>query len=260
MRSLVAVLLVLVSVSGAKGQEAHRYDPKTSYTVFAAYSNDSSPMIIGQSRNRKLFAAGVDYSRRLTGRSMYSWRYQIEVIPLMLLRNPLLTTDITVTAINGVNPVLVVGLPPGSYRVAALQSKQCTSYSGSGFEYGQTSTNGPVVPVTSYSLTAVCSNPWTYGGGVSPLGQKLNFLPKSRVQPYVAVNAGFAAFAATVPSNAATMFNFSFEFGGGVEWNARPGRAWSLDYRYHHISNAGRGVENPGVDNGTFRVAYSFWR
>ena len=73
MRSLVAVLLVLISVIEANGQEARRYDPKTSYTVFAAYSNDSSPIIIGQSRNRKLFAAGVDYSRRLAGRSMYSW-------------------------------------------------------------------------------------------------------------------------------------------------------------------------------------------
>lgn len=260
MRSVVGALLVLVAVIGANGQEARRFDPKTSYTVFAAYSNDSSPMIIGQSRNRKLFAAGVDYSRRLGGRSIYSWRYQVEVVPLMLLRNPLLTTDINVTPISGVNPISVLGLPPGSYRVANLQAKQCANASGSGFEYGQTSANGPIVPVMAYSFTNQCSNPWTYGGGVSPLGQKVNFLPRSRVQPYFAVNAGFAAFAETVPSNAATMFNFSFEFGGGVEWNARAGRAWSLDYRYHHISNAGRGVENPGVDNGTFRVAYSFWR
>ena len=88
----------------------------------------------------------------------------------------------------------------------------------------------------------------------------MNFLPHNKVQPYVAVNAGFVAFAGTVPSSAATMFNFSFEFGGGVEWNARPGRAWSLDYRCHHISNAGRGMNNPGVDNGTLRLAYSFWR
>src|SRR6202012_1189362 len=116
-----------------------------------------------------------DYSRRLSGNSMYSWRYQVEMIPLMLLRNPQLTTTETVTAISGVNPILSVGLPPGTYRFVDLEAKQCSSFSGSGYEYGETSAAGPVVPVWSFSFSAVCSNPWTYGGGVSPLGQKVNF-------------------------------------------------------------------------------------
>ncbi len=256
MRPLLAVLMIFVYVCGAAGQERDGYDPRSSYSVFAAYSNDSSHMILGVSENRRLFATGVDYSRRLSSRSIYSWRYQVEVIPLELLQNPKLTTTITNTPIG--DPTST-DFPVGTIQYSSLQQRQCTSSSGSGtyYELGE---GGQEIPVGTFTYTSVCSHPWTYGFGVSPLGQKVNFLPHNKVQPYVAVNAGFVAFAGTVPSSAATMFNFSFEFGGGVEWNARPGRAWSLDYRCHHISNAGRGMNNPGVDNGTLRLAYSFWR
>ncbi len=256
MRPFIAVLMILLYVRGAAGQERSQYNPKTSYTVFVAYSNDSSHMILGVADNRRLFAAGVDYSRRLAGRSIYSWRYQVEIVPLELLQNPKLTTTVINTP-TGDPPSSE--FPIGTIQYSSLQQRRCTSSSGTGtyFNLGE---NGQEIPVGTFTYTSVCSHPWTYGGGVSPLGQKVNFLPHNRVQPYVAVNAGFIAFAGAVPSSSATMFNFSFEFGGGVEWNARPGHALSLDYRCHHISNAGRGTNNPGVDNGTLRLAYSFWR
>jgi len=256
MKPLIAVLLIFVWVRGATGQESGRYDPKNSYTVFAAYSNDSSHMILGAMENRRLIAVGVDYSHRLRSHSLYSWRYQVEVIPLEMLQNPKLTTTITNTAIG--DPTSI-NFPVGTFQFSALQARQCASasFSGTYFEVGN---NGQEIPIGTYTFTSTCTHPWTYGFGVSPLGQKVNFLPRRRAQPFVVANAGFVAFAGTVPSYDATMFNFSFEFGGGVEWNVRPGRAWSLDYRLHHISNAGRGAENPGVDNGTFRLAYSFWR
>lgn len=256
MRSLIAVLLILGYFQRATGQERGHLDPKTSYSVFAAYSNDSSHMILGVAENRRLLAVGADYSRRLGGRSIYSWRYQIEVIPLELLQNPKLTTKLTTTVTGNPTPI---SFPAGTFQTSALQQRQCRSESGSGILY-EPGSGGEPIPVGTFTFSNVCSHPWTYGFGLSPLGQKVNFLPRSRVQPYVALNAGFVAFAGTVPSDTATMFNFSFEFGGGVEWNVRPGRAWGLDYRYHHISNAARGVANPGVDNGTFRLAYNFWR
>lgn len=256
MRTWITALFVVVGVHGAASQEINRNDPTTSYSVFAAYSNDSSRMILGAAQNRRLFMAGVDYSRKLSGDSIYSWRYQVEVVPVELLQNPELTSTITTTiTVQPAGTVITEGGTPYS----ALQLRQCESGSGSGVFYGAGS-NGQPIQIGSYSYSAVCSNPWTFGGGVSPLGQKVNFLPHSRVQPYLAVNAGFVAFANTVPSNTATMFNFSFEFGGGFEWNVRSGQAWALDYRCHHISNAGRGQTNPGVDNGTFRVSYRFSR
>lgn len=256
MRPLIVLLLVAACVARAEGQEMKRYDPKTSYSVFAEYSNDSSRILIGSSQSRRLFAAGVDLSRRLGGRSAYSWRYQIEVIPIEMLQNPRLTTTITNTVIG--DPTSVP-FPVGTFQFSALQQRQCVSGSDSGTYYDE-GQDGQAIPVGTFTLSYVCSNPWTYGGGVSPLGQKVNLLTHSRVQPYVAVNAGFVAFEKTVPSDHATMFNFTFEFGGGVEWNTSSGRAWSLDYRYHHVSNAGRGMDNPGVDNGTFRLSRSFSR
>jgi hypothetical protein len=256
MRALIAVLLLAALVGRAEGQELKRYDPKRSYSLFAEYSNDSSRIMIGASQNRRLLAAGVDLNRRLGGRSMFSWRYQLEVIPLVLLQNPRLTTTLTNTVIG--DPA-AVPFPVGTYQFSSLQQRQCASSSASGTYYDE-GQNGELTPVGAFAYTNACSHPWTYGGGVSPLGQKVNFLTRNRVQPYIAMNAGFVAFAKTVPSDDATMFNFTFEFGGGVEWNTSSGRAWSLDYRYHHISNAGRGMSNPGVDNGTFRLARSFGR
>jgi hypothetical protein len=256
MKVLIAALLMLICVGGAAAQERNFYNPKASYSVFAEYSNDSSHMIIGESANRKLFAAGVDYNRRLVGRSIFSWKYQVEVVPLELLRNPRLmrTTTFTVTG----NPAFGT-IPAGTFQSSALQARQCRSLSGSGNFY-EPGSDGQLTVVGSYTFTSICTNPWTYGGGVSPLGQKVNFLPHSKIQPYVAMNAGFVAFAKTIPSDTATMFNFSFEFGGGVEWNSRSGGTWGVDYRYHHVSNAGRGMTNPGVDNGTFRVTHTFRR
>ena len=256
MRFLITVLLVLVCIRGAAGQERAQYDPMSSYSVFTAYSNDSSHMILGVSEKRRFFAAGVDYSRRLGGRSIFSWRYQIEMIPLVLLRNPKLTTTVTNTPIG--DPT-AGNFPAGTMQYSSLQQTRCSSSSGSGTYY-QLGENGQEIPVGTFTYSSVCSNPWTYGFGLSPLGQRVNFLPHRGVQPYAVANAGFVAFANAVPLDSATRFNFSFEFGGGVQWYVRPGRAWSLDYRDHHISNAGRGFDNPGVDNGTLRLAYTFWR
>lgn len=255
MKTLVLLLLTLF-VRVAVGQESGRYASKTSYSVFTEYSNDSSHMIIGASENRKLFAAGVDYNRRIRSNLFYSWQYQVEVVPIELLRDPKLTTTVTSTVIGYPTGIT---FPVGTYRYSALQQKQCASRSDSG-TYFETDSSGDEIPVGTFSYTNVCSDPWTYGGGISPLGQKVNFLPGNRVQPYVALNAGFVAFAKTIPADSATMFNFSFEFGGGIEWSTRARRSWALDYRYHHVSNAGRGVTNPGVDNGTFRLSYSFER
>jgi hypothetical protein len=256
MRALIVVLVLAAFVGGTEGQELKRYDRKTSYSIFAEYSNDSSRIMIGASQNRRLLAAGVDLSRRLAGRPMLSWRYQLEVIPLELLQNPKLTTTLTNTVIG--DPPSVP-FPVGTYQFSSLQPRQCASGSASGTYY-EPDQNGQATPVGAFTYNDICSHPWTYGGGVSPLGQKVNFVTRSRVQPYMAANAGFVAFTKTVPSDDATMFNFTFEFGGGVEWNTSSGRAWSLDYRYHHISNAGRGMSNPGVDSGTFRLARSFGR
>ncbi|MES2391088.1 MAG: acyloxyacyl hydrolase [Acidobacteriota bacterium] len=256
MKWMVAAGLLVTTV-GALAQD-RKFDPKHEFSGFVEYSNDSSHMLIGQEENRKLLQVGVGYERRLKGNSIAAWRWEIDVQPLILLRNPLLTTDETVVY-TGPPVTIYTGYPPGTYHFVVLANKDCETGSGTGQYYGTTST-GTTVPVETYTYSSVCTHPWTYGGGISPLGQTVNFFPKRRLQPMFMGNAGFVAFDKVTPSNNATMFNFSFEVGVGFQYFTRPGRAVTVDYRYHHISNAYRGQQNPGVDSGLLKVTYSFGR
>ena len=108
--------------------------------------------------------------------------------------------------------------------------------------------------------TRVCSTQWTYAGGISPLGQRVNWRPTRRVQPYAMINAGFLAFARQVPVSQGTQFNFTAEGGAGVEIFQTARRSAAFDVTFHHTSNADRGDVNPGIDQVLFRLSYRLGR
>jgi hypothetical protein len=56
-----------------------------------------------------------------------------------------------------------------------------------------------------------------------------------------------------IPVENASQFNFMFSFGPGVQIYSTPQSSIRIEYIYRHISNAGLGNTNPGVDQGTFR-------
>ncbi|MGH9713162.1 MAG: acyloxyacyl hydrolase [Candidatus Acidiferrales bacterium] len=104
---------------------------------------------------------------------------------------------------------------------------------------------------------------YVYGGGINPLGLKMNFLRQHRLQPFVASTAGFIASTERVPIDVpgGTLFNFDFDFQGGLQYyNSARDRAWTLGYKLHHISNANRADFNPGMDSNVFFIGYSFFR
>ena len=248
----VLLLLGLIARFAGAQESGKPFDPAHEWSVFGEYSNASSQILLGRSRDRHLAAFGGSYSLRLKTNRIASWRWQFEAVPVTFVSNPRLTTVETDT----------ISEPPGQEQFTAtaesLQLNNCKSSSGAG-ELLEVSGSVTTV-IGSYTYTNTCTHPVTYGGGISPLGQRINFFPRRSLQPYFAANAGFLLFTTSVPTIGATAFNFDFEFGMGLEWYRRPGRAWSVDYRYHHISNAYTGNENPGIDNGTFRVAYTFSR
>jgi hypothetical protein len=115
------------------------------------------------------------------------------------------------------------------------------------------------------TITAYCPNgrETVYGGGVNPLGLKLNFRREHRLQPFIASTAGFVASLRSVPVDIprGTQFNFTFDLQAGVDLlNSSRNRAWRFGYKYQHISNAHRHDYDPGVDFQVLFISYSFFK
>jgi hypothetical protein len=98
------------------------------------------------------------------------------------------------------------------------------------------------------------------GAGLSPVGFQLNFRRRERVQPFAQASGGFLYFGERVPDTRGAQFNFTGDFGGGVQWKTGPRRAWTAGYRYHHVSNGYRADVNPGFDSNLFYVGFSIFK
>jgi hypothetical protein len=97
-----------------------------------------------------------------------------------------------------------------------------------------------------------------YGAGLSPLGFKVSFAPHSRIQPFVAASVGFLYFTEDVPLPHSSQFNFTPEIGLGLQLFVAPKRALTLGYKLHHISNAGTGERNPGLNSHVIYAVFPF--
>lgn len=98
----------------------------------------------------------------------------------------------------------------------------------------------------------------SYSAGVSPLGLQMNFLPRKKVQPFFDASGGLLVFNKAIPNDFGKQFNFTAHVGGGVEFRLKKGRAFTVGYKYFHISNGNRGLVNPGIDNNLIYAGYSF--
>lgn len=117
-----------------------------------------------------------------------------------------------------------------------------------------------LVPTGSGSFTVQRTRDHTYGAGLSPIGLKLNFRHSQTVQPFVAGSAGFLFFSKVVPQPGAARFNFTYDFGGGVQIVRDSGRAFTFGYKYQHISNGYRAPVNPGVDVQLLYAGFSIFK
>lgn len=98
----------------------------------------------------------------------------------------------------------------------------------------------------------------SYGYGISPLGLQINFRPHKKIQPFVEGTGGLLYFSNQIPNNLGTHFNFTANVGAGAEFRLKEGRAVTIGYKYFHISNGNRGIQNPGIDNNLIYVGYTF--
>ena len=99
-----------------------------------------------------------------------------------------------------------------------------------------------------------------FGAGLSPIGFQLYFRPQSRVKPFVNTSGGFIFFKDQVPRLNGAQFNFTYDFGGGVQVFRDARRAFTFGYKYQRLSNGGRALNNPSFDGHVFSFGYSIFR
>jgi len=107
-----------------------------------------------------------------------------------------------------------------------------------------------------------------YAAGLAPIGLQLNFARRRRVQPFASGSVGFLYFKEVIPDNRSVVFpdergaqfNYTADFGGGIQGFTGPRRALTFGYKYHHISNGFRVPVNPGFDSNLFYAGYSIFK
>ncbi len=112
---------------------------------------------------------------------------------------------------------------------------------------------------TKHVQTGFRAGATTYAGGVTPLGMQVNFWNGHRVQPFFDAHGGMLYFTRQEPVPKSSQFNFTFNFGTGVQLLTGKRSSLLLGYKYHHISNNETAPQNPGVDSSEAYVGY-LWR
>ncbi len=92
-----------------------------------------------------------------------------------------------------------------------------------------------------------------YGAGVNPVDLKWIFATRGHVAPYIELNGGTLFTTHEVPTGTSTI-NFTSGAAFGLHFLGE--RAWSVDVRYMHISNAGLTSPNPGVNTVQVRLGF----
>jgi hypothetical protein len=221
--------------AGAPPSASERlFSNRNTWSVFGMFSPDSSHIFLGIVEQRRLVILGGEYTRRVhLGRRLAVY-YLAQVRPVILESDPVLL------AFQDINTGQLL------FPLAKPLRVEIVDYT-------------PIaVPQTNIVVKRFYGREWTYGGGLSPLGIKLNLATRHRLQPVIIGAAGFVVSTRDIPEDHASSFNFTFEFGAGLEWFYRPKRSLRFDYRIHHISSAEIGTQNPGIDSGIFQATYSF--
>lgn len=240
---LAAFLALFLSPAQCGGQERY-YSRANSFGIFAAYSEDSSHMLLGYARQRRLLEFGASYNRRLLMSRFANWQYSGEILPLALESDPL-----SLLVNHQASPSASTFVSTGSPMVSCTPITEAYSFPG--------------VNSQTYSGIATLGchgRRWTIGEAMSPVGMQWNFRPAGRLQPLFALHGGYMFSSRQIPVASAGSFNFTFDIGAGFELYRTQTRSIRFEYRYHHISNRSTAPLNPGIDNGLIQATYVFGR
>ena len=97
-----------------------------------------------------------------------------------------------------------------------------------------------------------------FGFGFSPLGAEVQRAISSHTRLFGAFAGGVMWFTRPTPTIFARKFNYTLEYGGGIQWRHSHRTAWRLGYKFHHLSNNYTAYDNPGLDGHVFFAGVSF--
>jgi Lipid A 3-O-deacylase (PagL) len=246
---LLAISLFFITAARAQlapAPESRYYAPLNSVAALFEYSNSSSHIVLGEDRQRKFAGLALAYQRRISASHGMSWAYSAEVRPILVESDPTLREAHFTTNLSG--PItkqdfyFVHQLPVENLRL--YPDIYISGTIGGRDVYFQTSFNR--------------GRRWTYAPGITPACFSVHFLPSRQLQPFLASTGGFVISPRDIPEFRTSAFNFTFSFGGGVEWFRDRTRSWIVEYRVQHMSNKKIGMLNPGVDSQFLRVGYRF--
>lgn len=248
------VLLCFVLSGGGKSvaqaKTSEDFSRKNTFTLFAEYSNDSSPILVGQARQRKLAAAGVAYTRRVVRFLGSDLSYQIELRPILFESDPLVLESQTDTVTTG----------PTAGSVTTTNVSFVPIKCVPGTVTGSIPAYPPYLPGANYVITQTCGRQWTFGQSFAPIGFKYAVRTHHPVQPFLIGTLGYMYTSRPVPLPDAEAFNFVINLGAGVEVYRSQRRSVAVEARVQHFSNRDTAYENPGTDSLMFKVSYSFGR
>jgi hypothetical protein len=96
-----------------------------------------------------------------------------------------------------------------------------------------------------------------YGVGLNPLNLKWNFLSHRNISPYLELSGGTLFTTSKVPPGTSGV-NFTSGAAMGTHFLGK--KAWAIEARYLHISNAGLGDLNPGINLFEIRLGVGKFR
>jgi hypothetical protein len=234
--------LACISALGVagRGQEAGGFGGVESFGFSSSYSPTSTHILIGDAEHRRVLTLGAEYTRLLRQRPRYRLDYEGSVMPLYEEYDPTVTG-----AIFTLDGAPIVS-PEAPVRVIYVSNAPI------GFAATGQNMTAPIY--------AVYGRESTYGAALTPLGARISAFPRRRFRPSFSLDLGFVVSHRDIPVDGSDRFNYLFSFGPGLEVFTCNKTSWRLEYLYRHMSNAGQGAQNPGVDQGVVRVTISLHR
>lgn len=80
-----------------------------------------------------------------------------------------------------------------------------------------------------------------------PIGNRFN-----KGYPFTEIGLGIFLFEERFPNQEGTLLNITIDASIGYNFRLSEKNHFSISYRFHHLSNAGRGDVNPGIDSNMF--------